>query len=142
MYYAVIDTNVIVAALLTRHDDSATRKILQAIEDGKITPLCSREIVNEYRAVLSRPKFRFDPSDVSATIEGIAGNALYPEQQESAAAFIDETDRVFYEIAIAGPTGCSRLVTGNIRHYPVDPIVVTPAQMIALLEGDNTPPFG
>ena len=55
MIFAVIDTNVIVAAMMTRHDDSATLKVLQSIEDGLVTPLCSPEIVAEYREVLSRP---------------------------------------------------------------------------------------
>ena len=37
MIYAVIDTNVFVAALLTKHSDSATIKVFEAIADGDIT---------------------------------------------------------------------------------------------------------
>ena len=37
MIYAVIDTNVFVAALLTKSDDSATVKVYEAIADGLIT---------------------------------------------------------------------------------------------------------
>ena len=47
--------------------------------------------------------------------------------------FIDEKHRVFYEVALAGPEGNTHLVTGNLRHYPVAPIVVTPAQFCALI---------
>ena len=43
-------------------------------------------------------------------------------------------ERVFYEVALAGFEDDTRLVTGNFRHYPISPIVVTPAQMIAILE--------
>lgn len=43
MIYAVIDTNVFVAALLTRNDNSATVKVYEAIADGLITPLYRKE---------------------------------------------------------------------------------------------------
>ena len=38
-YYAVIDTNVIVAALLTKNKDSATLQVINAVLDGTIIPL-------------------------------------------------------------------------------------------------------
>ena len=44
MVYAVIDTNVFVAALLTRNNDSATVKIYEAIADGLITPLYHKDM--------------------------------------------------------------------------------------------------
>lgn len=59
MIFAVIDTNVFVSALLTKHRDSATVKVVEAVLDGRITALKSREIVNEYREVLARPQFHF-----------------------------------------------------------------------------------
>ena len=43
-YYAVIDTNVLVSAFLTRHPDSATVKVLNAISDGLLIPLYNQEI--------------------------------------------------------------------------------------------------
>lgn len=137
MIYAVIDTNVIVAAMMTRHNDSSTLKVLQAIEDGLVTPLCSPEIVAEYREVLFRDKFQFDPVAVRETIEGIVERAAFLDRMESGLVFIDEKDRVFYEVALSGPEGNTRLVTGNLRHYPVSPIVVTPAQMVAILESGS-----
>ena len=133
MIYAVIDTNVIVAAMMTRISDSSTLKVLQAVEDGLVTPICSPEILAEYREVLSRDKFRFDPVEVRETIDGILDAAVFLDRIESGLAFIDEKDRVFYEVALAGPEGNTRLVTGNLRHYPVAPIVVTPAQLCALV---------
>ena len=59
MIYAVIDTNVFVAALLTKHSDSATVKIFEAISDENITPLYHEDILKEYEDVLRRPKFKF-----------------------------------------------------------------------------------
>ena len=54
-YYAVIDTNVLVSALLK----SASIPGIVAREslEGQIIPLLNDEIIAEYRAVLSRPKF-------------------------------------------------------------------------------------
>ena len=59
MIYAVIDTNVFVAALLTKSNDSATVKVYDAIADGLITPLYHKDILEEYAEVLSRPKYIF-----------------------------------------------------------------------------------
>ena len=59
MIYAVIDTNVFVAALLTKSNDSATVKVYDAIADGLITLLYHKDILEEYAEVLSRPKFKF-----------------------------------------------------------------------------------
>ena len=55
--YAVIDTNVIVSALLARNPQSATVKVLEAFWQGKIVPLVNDEIIDEYDEVLRRPKF-------------------------------------------------------------------------------------
>ncbi|MBP3738668.1 MAG: hypothetical protein J6I72_06425 [Muribaculaceae bacterium] len=44
MIYAVIDTNVIVSALLTRNAESSTVKVIEALLCGKIVPLYNEEI--------------------------------------------------------------------------------------------------
>ena len=54
-YYAVIDTNVLVSAMLKW--ESVPGSVLALTFDGPITPLLSKDIVAEYREVLSRPKF-------------------------------------------------------------------------------------
>lgn len=51
---AVIDTNVLVSALLSKHADSATVKVIEKLFDGEIIPVYSNEITNEYREVLHR----------------------------------------------------------------------------------------
>ena len=38
-FYAAIDTNVLISALLSKNEDSPTVKILEAVFDGKIIPL-------------------------------------------------------------------------------------------------------
>ena len=50
--YAVIDTNVLVSAILAAHPNSATVIIREKIMDGTIVPLYNGEIVDEYQDVL------------------------------------------------------------------------------------------
>ena len=38
-YYAVIDTNVLIAALLTHKEDSATVRVMNEVRKGRIIPL-------------------------------------------------------------------------------------------------------
>ena len=47
--YAVIDTNVIVSALLTKNSQSPTRVILDSVFTDKVTPLLNPEILAEYK---------------------------------------------------------------------------------------------
>lgn len=46
--------------------------------------------------------------------------------------FPDPNDVVFYEIKMSMDDAF--LVTGNVRHFPVKPFVVTPAEMVKFLE--------
>lgn len=50
---------------------------------------------------------------------------------ESNEAFPDPDDRVFYEVALSKEG--SYVVTGNLRHFPKTPIVVSPADMIKIV---------
>ena len=40
-YYAVIDTNVFISALLTKQPDSATVQVLDVVIDGKLILRCN-----------------------------------------------------------------------------------------------------
>ena len=59
MIHAVIDTNVIVSALLTHNVESPTGQLIDAMLRDRITPLYNNDIINEYRDVLGRAKFGF-----------------------------------------------------------------------------------
>lgn len=62
-YYAVIDTNVLVAAMLRW--DSVPGCVLEHAFVGNIIPLLNEQIINEYAEVLTRPKFHFDREKVN-----------------------------------------------------------------------------
>ena len=69
--YAVIDTNVLVSALLSKHANAATVQILDKLFLKRFIPLLSNEILQEYAAVLRRKKFKFSESTVSSLLEVI-----------------------------------------------------------------------
>lgn len=131
MIYAVVDTNVFVSALWTKSDDAPTFLLLQALQKGIFTPLYNEQIVAEYQEVLSRPKFHFRTEVVKSLIEYIRTYGILSERVSYLEAMPDETDRVFYEVTLSHED--AYLVTGNQRHFPQDPIVVTPAQMLEIL---------
>lgn len=57
------------------------------------------------------------------------------EPTPSGEQFPDADDAVFYEVALSKED--SYLVTGNQRHFPKSPIVVTPAEMLQLVRKEN-----
>ena len=129
---AVIDTNVIVSALLNHDGESNPSIVLTNVISGSITPLYNEEILSEYRDVLFRDKFPFRDSDVEDTLNlfmkmGVGVDATVPVED----SFSDLDDVVFYEVAMS--VEGAYLVTGNIKHFPFNPIVVTPAQMVEIM---------
>ena len=129
-FYAVIDTNVIVAALLSRKKDVATVKVLKAVQEGLI--LVHQQIIDEYKEVLCRPKFHLPGHLTDSITEQLRAIGIFLDRTPSNENFPDPKDVVFYEVALSKKD--SFLVTGNIKHFPSNPIVVTPAEMMRLIE--------
>lgn len=133
-FYAVIDTNVIIAALLSKKEDTATVKILKELAGGSIVPLYQEDILSEYQEVLQRDKFPIASETATAIMRIILqfGQRVIPVPSEE--LFPDMDDRIFYEAALAKQTDNAYLVTGNKRHYPKQPFVVTPSEMMNIIE--------
>lgn len=130
--YAVIDTNVLVSALFSISGHSNTSIIIRKIIDGVITPLYNEEILAEYEEVLNRDKFPFRKADIDWMMStfmdyGISLGRTAVSDEE----FIDRDDIVFYEVALSKED--SFLVTGNIKHFPKKPFIVTPAEMLTII---------
>ena len=134
MIYTVIDTNVFVAALLTKNDDSATVKVYEAIADGLITHLYHKYILEEYAEVLSRPKFKFSEKKINAVLDMIIKYGIEVFPKPTGEILIDMDDLIFYEVAMEKRNDDSYLVTGNQKHYPVRDFIVTPAEMMEIIE--------
>ena len=97
-YYAVIDTNVVVSAMLKWQ--SLPGNILELVFDGIITPVFNDEILNEYREVLSRPKFNLSKQIIEDFVGNIEELGLSIKAGTLDLNFPDPKDRVFYEITM------------------------------------------
>lgn len=132
MLCAVIDTNVLVSALLSRLDDSSTVVIRNHILEGTIVPLYNEEILQEYLDVLYRPKFQIPADKIDDILDAITQNGLMLGRTSSDKVFPDPKDVVFYEVALSKEG--SYLVTGNTKHFPKTPIVVTPSELLEIIK--------
>ena len=132
-YRAVVDTNVIVSALVTKNPSSPPREIFRAMLSGRLIPLYHADIMAEYEDVLSRKKFNLNPETVRIVLNAIE---LYGEEVIPAPTGIilpDIDDLIFYEVAMERRRDNAYLVTGNIKHFPDESFVVTLAEMLDIL---------
>jgi putative PIN family toxin of toxin-antitoxin system len=132
MIYAVIDTNVIVSALITKNPRAATVKVLEAVLRGEVVPVHNSAILEEYDHVLRRRKFNLDNVVVDSILNYFRAFGSEEVQKHTDIDMPDEDDRVFYEVSLSVEE--SFLVTGNLRHYPHSPKVVSPSEFIKLLK--------
>jgi putative PIN family toxin of toxin-antitoxin system len=123
----VFDTNIIVAAHLSPFGPPA--KLLGAVYARGLRISYDARLAAEYREVLLRPKFGLPAEAVRSffqvledqdLVTGLPLNLKVP----------DPDDLMFLEVAAA--TTERRLITGNLRHFPVacrGPVtVMTPAE--------------
>lgn len=130
--YAVIDTNVLVSSLFSTGRPSNPSLVISAVLDGKITPLYNNEIIEEYRDVLARDKFNFKSELIDSLLSVFTEFGINTARSSTDEIFMDEEDIVFYEVALS--VDDAYLVTGNTKHFPIKPFIVTPAQMVEILQ--------
>ena len=133
LYYAVVDTNVLVSAMLKIQ--SIPGQIANEALLGDLIPLLSDEILAEYREVLARPKFKFNQDNVEMLIEGTIDRGIFMDAVPIDELLPDSKDIVFYGVVMGGRTQLDEayLVTGNIKHFPVKPYIVTPKEMLEIM---------
>ena len=125
MLRAVLDTNVLVSALWTPAGNAST--IINLILADKLIPCFDQQILHEYRTVLSRPRLAFPGNQVDELLLEISSRGLSVVVLPSIIPMSDESDRKFYDIA----QNCKAyLITGNIKHYPKNPLVISPARFL------------
>ena len=133
--YVVIDTNVLVSALITRNENSPTVQILRFLANGNIVPVYSEDIVKEYNEVLRRAKFKLSESLIINLLKDIMDNGLkITELAEVTETMPDPKDIVFYAVTLSAQDKDAVLVTGNGKHFPEKPFVVTPAELVEILK--------
>ena len=127
-YYAVFDTNVLISSLLTKRTDTATAQVVYAISSGLIIPLYNQEILDEYTDVLHRAKFSFSEERIGRLMAMIRQYGLAVNPSPTGEIL------VFYEVVMEKREDDAYLITGNIRHFPEGDFIVTPAEMMAIIE--------
>lgn len=133
--FAVIDTNVLVSALISSTPNNNPLLVLANVYLGRIVPVFNCEILAEYREVLSREKFDLDQETIDEALHTILLYGLNMERVEVPGEFFpDPKDIVFYEVKMSKEG--AYLVTGNIKHFPANPLVVTPKEMVEILSRD------
>ena len=134
MVYAVIDTNIFVSALITHNSNASTARVLESLLLHRIIPLYNDDIIKEYDEVLHRAKFKLSEEQISTIIEQVKENGIDSSRFPYAGEMPDEDDRVFYEICLSKED--SFLVTGNLKHFPKEPQVITAAEMMEILDNE------
>jgi putative PIN family toxin of toxin-antitoxin system len=79
----IVDTNVVVAALLTSQKSSPTARLLDSMLDGRLQFLLSPALLAEYQAVLTRPKIQIahglSVDQIDTLLTDITANAIWRE---------------------------------------------------------------
>ena len=126
----VLETNVIVSGLL--HSFSASGEIVRMVTLGELQLCYDARILSEYKEVLLRTKFAFDPTDVDDLLAQIEACGFAVAAGPLVKRLPDLDDEPFLEVALAG--GARYLVSGNPKHYPGKDregmVVVSPAQFL------------
>ena len=113
--FIVLDTNVVVSALITPFGNAA--RILDMVISGDLKLLYDDRILTEHREVLLRKKFGFAENDVDTLLEYIETEGLRITSTIIDEPLLDKADIPFLEVAVGGRADA--LVTGNKRHFKV-----------------------
>ena len=130
----VLDTNVLVSALISPFGHPA--RIVELVLLGELALAYDDRLMAEYRDVLARPRFGFDPDEVDALLLYIRSSGQAVTAPPLTVEMPDAHDVPFLEVAAATD---SVLVTGNARHYPAaargTATVQSPAEFWAAWQG-------
>jgi len=138
MIRAVLDTNIIVSALLQPLGLPAAVFLL--VSRGVIQLCASGDIYAEYEEVIRRPRLARDEEVITATLQTVREKAFWVRPTETVKACSDPDDDIFLECAHAARA--DYLVTGNLKHFPESwgtTLIVTPRHFQDLMTGENSP---
>jgi putative PIN family toxin of toxin-antitoxin system len=127
VYRAVLDTNILVSAFLSPTGNPA--KIYRIFLAGILDLVISAEIFAEYEDVLHRPRLKILAVDADTALAAVRRYGKMVKPAQSACVMIDEDDRIFYDTA---KSAGAYLITGNTKHYPQEPFILTPREFLDL----------
>ena len=128
MINIVLDTNIIVSAALSSEGNPAKIIKLVAVNDSMQIHY-SRAILDEYKKVLSYERLNLSDEKQTRAVNLIKKNGVCVQPEISDIPLPDESDRIFYDTAKAVN---AYLVTGNLKHYPEESQIVTPARFVEI----------
>ena len=128
MQKIVIDTNVFISAALS--SDGNPAKIIKMVSEYKLDLQYNVSILIEYADVLARNKFSFSLEKQAIYLRKIVDLGSIFNPVVSTISLHDEDDRIFYDTAKQAK---AILITGNIKHYPSEPFIMTPSDFLATL---------
>lgn len=105
--FVIIDTNVVVAGLLTAHADSPVARILDGMLCAAFPFVVSEALLTEYRAVLLRPRLRkrhgLSVAEVDIILTDLARHAIVLAPVGTAAAPLapDSGDQLLWNLLAA-----------------------------------------
>ena len=132
MKRVVIDTNILISSTLSSEGSPA--KIMNLVSDKQIQLFLCAEILDEYKRVLAYEKLNISLQMQEKVMAAIEKLGIIVEPALSEIPLPDETDRIFYDTAISSE---SILITGNSKHYPSEPIIMTPSDFLIKFEQKN-----
>jgi putative PIN family toxin of toxin-antitoxin system len=132
----IVDTNVVVAGLLTRHADAAVARVLDGMLEAAFAFVVSGHLLAEYRNVLHRPAIRkahgLDEDEIEILVIALAEHAIVLTPVATGPA-PDPGDQHLWEL-LATRTDL-RLVTGDkllLDQQYGQNRVITPAAFVEL----------
>ena len=132
----IVDTNVVVAGLLTRRADSPVARLLDGMVSGTVVFVLSEALLAEYRAVLLRPRIvrahGLTEAEIDTLLTQLAQHAIVLAPPAAAVPAPDAGDQLLWELLACRPdlvliTGDAALLGDAAMH----PRVVTPADWLA-----------
>ena len=131
----VVDTNVLVAGLLTADTESPPAKILDAMLEGELRFLLCVELLAEYRTVMLRKRIQkhhgLEVSEVDALLEALATDAIVADITGRTEVAPDPADNFLWQLLAARPG--AGLITGDFslqKKPPSGTRVISPRQWL------------
>jgi putative PIN family toxin of toxin-antitoxin system len=112
MMTLVMDTNVLVSALLSPH--GAPASVLRLVVNGAARMAFDERTMQEYRNVLKRPDFPFRDAQIDALLGYLEEVGLRVTPTPLNIRLTDPDDLPFVEVALSAQADC--IVTGNKKH--------------------------
>lgn len=86
------------------------------------------------KCFIEASKFHFKEETIRLVINAVKQYGVEVFPQPTGEILVDMDDLVFYEVAMEKREDEAYLVTGNQKHYPLKDFIVTPAEMMDIID--------